>query len=114
MAVIVNQSWLGVMTAASLSVNAIGHGLAEMQVLLAQQHRQALGLQGADRLRHLFDDDRRQPLGRLWLALPGGRLGGVADESFRDELLALMADELNVKAVVFSDRKSTRLNSSHT
>ena len=41
----------------------------------------------------------RQPLARLWLALPGGRLGGVADDGFRDELLALLADELNVKTV---------------
>jgi isoleucyl-tRNA synthetase len=41
----------------------------------------------------------RQPLGTLWLALPGGRLGGVADESFRAELLAQLADELNVKTV---------------
>ena len=41
----------------------------------------------------------RQPLARLWLALPGGTLGGVADAGFRDELLALLADELNVKAV---------------
>ena len=29
----------------------------------------------------------RQPLARLWLALPGGTLGGVADAGFRDELL---------------------------
>lgn len=41
----------------------------------------------------------RQPLGTLWLALPGGRLGGVADEGFRAELLAQLADELNVKTV---------------
>jgi len=41
----------------------------------------------------------RQPLATLWLALPGGRLGGAADEGFRDELLALLADELNVKTV---------------
>ncbi len=41
----------------------------------------------------------RQPLGRLWLALPGGRLGGDPDGATRDELLALLADELNVRAV---------------
>ncbi len=41
----------------------------------------------------------RQPLGRLWLALPGGRLGGDPDGATRDELLALLADELNVRDV---------------
>jgi isoleucyl-tRNA synthetase len=41
----------------------------------------------------------RQPLSTLWLALPGGRLGGVVDEGFRAELLAQLADELNVKTV---------------
>jgi isoleucyl-tRNA synthetase len=35
----------------------------------------------------------RQPLARLWLALPGG------DLPERDALLALLADEVNVKAV---------------
>jgi isoleucyl-tRNA synthetase len=35
----------------------------------------------------------RQPLARMWLALPGGDLDA------RDELLALIADEVNVKAV---------------
>jgi isoleucyl-tRNA synthetase len=35
----------------------------------------------------------RQPLGRMWLALPGD------DLSSRDELLGLIADEVNVKAV---------------
>jgi isoleucyl-tRNA synthetase len=35
----------------------------------------------------------RQPLARLWLALPGGRL------LERDALLALLADEVNVKSV---------------
>ncbi len=35
----------------------------------------------------------RQPLARLWLALPGGRLDEV------DALVALIADEVNVKAV---------------
>jgi isoleucyl-tRNA synthetase len=41
----------------------------------------------------------RQPLARLWLALPGGTLGGSPDPAVRDELLALLADELNVHAV---------------
>jgi len=35
----------------------------------------------------------RQPLARLWIALPGGRLAE------RDALLALIADEVNVKVV---------------
>ncbi len=35
----------------------------------------------------------RQPLQRLWLALPGGALG------LGDELLALLADEVNVRSV---------------
>jgi isoleucyl-tRNA synthetase len=35
----------------------------------------------------------RQPLSRLWLALPGGEL------PYRDELLPLLADELNVKVI---------------
>jgi isoleucyl-tRNA synthetase len=35
----------------------------------------------------------RQPLARMWLALPGGDLAA------RDELLALLADEVNVKKV---------------
>jgi isoleucyl-tRNA synthetase len=35
----------------------------------------------------------RQPLARMWLALPGG------DLEARDELLSLIADEVNVKAV---------------
>ncbi len=41
----------------------------------------------------------RQPLATLWLALPGGRLGGVDDGAFREELLGQLADELNVKRV---------------
>jgi isoleucyl-tRNA synthetase len=40
----------------------------------------------------------RQPLARLWLALPPGSLTGL-DESAVAELLALLADELNVRAV---------------
>ncbi len=43
----------------------------------------------------------RQPLARLWLALPGGRLGGGGIPG-EDEtaLLALLADELNVREVL--------------
>src|SRR6202012_5420355 len=45
-------------------IGAVGDRLAEAQVLFAQQHRQALLLERADRLRHLLHDDRRQPLRR--------------------------------------------------
>ncbi len=41
----------------------------------------------------------RQPLGRLWLAMPGGGLGAGLSAGAADELQALLADELNVKAV---------------
>ena len=41
----------------------------------------------------------RQPLGRLWLAMPGGGLGAGLSDGAADELQALLADELNVKAV---------------
>jgi isoleucyl-tRNA synthetase len=37
----------------------------------------------------------RQPLGRLWLAMPSGSLGAEV----ADELLALLTEELNVKSV---------------
>ena len=46
-------------------IGAVGDRLAEMQVLLAQQHRQPLAFERADRLGHLLDDDRRQPFRRL-------------------------------------------------
>ena len=42
----------------------------------------------------------RQPLGRLWLALPGG------DLPERDALLALVADEVNVGEVLLIDDES--------
>ena len=46
----------------------------------------------------------RQPLAQLWLALPGGRLGGggidAADEA---ALLDLLADDLNVRSVTLID-----------
>jgi isoleucyl-tRNA synthetase len=42
----------------------------------------------------------RQPLARMWLALPGGRLGE------RAALLDLMADEVNVKSVELIDDES--------
>ena len=38
----------------------------------------------------------RQPLARLWLAMPGGGLGAGLGAAARDELLALLAEELNV------------------
>jgi len=41
----------------------------------------------------------RQPLGRLWLAMPGGGLGAGLPDGADDELLALLADELNVWSV---------------
>ena len=41
----------------------------------------------------------RQPLGRLWLAMPGGGLGAALADGAGAELLALLADELNVKSV---------------
>ena len=40
----------------------------------------------------------RQPLGRLWLAMPSGWLRGPRRRA-ADELLALLAEELNVKIV---------------
>jgi isoleucyl-tRNA synthetase len=40
----------------------------------------------------------RQPLARLWLALPRGSLDRLGSDA-ADELLALLAEELNVKAV---------------
>ena len=41
----------------------------------------------------------RQPLGRLWLAMPGEGLGAGLGAGAADELVALLADELNVKSV---------------
>ncbi|MFO1541238.1 MAG: isoleucine--tRNA ligase [Chloroflexota bacterium] len=41
----------------------------------------------------------RQPLARVRLALPGGRLAGAPDAALADALLAQLADELNVKTV---------------
>ncbi|MFO7533306.1 MAG: class I tRNA ligase family protein [Candidatus Limnocylindrales bacterium] len=41
----------------------------------------------------------RQPLARLWLAMPTGALRHGLDGGATDELLALLADELNVKSV---------------
>ena len=41
----------------------------------------------------------RQPLGRLWLAMPGEGLGARLGAGAADELVALLADELNVKSV---------------
>jgi isoleucyl-tRNA synthetase len=41
----------------------------------------------------------RQPLARLWLALPGGSLGDGVTPADREALLALLADELNVKSI---------------
>jgi len=46
-------------------VGAIGDQGREMQVLLRQQDRQAFVFHLADGLRHLLDDDRRQPFRRL-------------------------------------------------
>jgi len=41
----------------------------------------------------------RQPLARLWLAMPAGGLGDGLGRGAADELLSLLADELNVKSV---------------
>jgi isoleucyl-tRNA synthetase len=41
----------------------------------------------------------RQPLARMWLALPAGTLGG-GDQGLERELLALLAEEVNVKDIV--------------
>jgi isoleucyl-tRNA synthetase len=41
----------------------------------------------------------RQPLARLWLALPGGTLGTGLSGSDSDDLLGQLAEELNVKRV---------------
>jgi isoleucyl-tRNA synthetase len=41
----------------------------------------------------------RQPLGRLWLAMPPGSLSEGLESGAGDELLALLAEELNVKSV---------------
>ncbi len=41
----------------------------------------------------------RQPLGRLWLAMPSGSLAEGLPPGAADELLALLTDELNVKSV---------------
>jgi len=41
----------------------------------------------------------RQPLGRLWLAMPSGSLTAGLDAGAAEQLLALLAEELNVKAV---------------
>ncbi|MBX3029101.1 MAG: class I tRNA ligase family protein [Chloroflexi bacterium] len=41
----------------------------------------------------------RQPLARLWLALPGGRLGGGITAEDEAALLSLLQDELNVREV---------------
>ena len=40
----------------------------------------------------------RQPLAKMWLALPGGRLGDVADTD-QQALLDLLADEANVREI---------------
>ena len=39
----------------------------------------------------------RQPLGRLWLALPGGSLATGIGDGADDELLTLLAEDLIVK-----------------
>jgi isoleucyl-tRNA synthetase len=41
----------------------------------------------------------RQPLGRLWLAMPSGSLTRGLDAGAADELLALLTEELNVRSV---------------
>ena len=41
----------------------------------------------------------RQPLARLWLALPAGGLSNLRQDGAAGELLALLSDELNVRAV---------------
>ncbi|HKZ91631.1 MAG TPA: class I tRNA ligase family protein [Candidatus Limnocylindrales bacterium] len=41
----------------------------------------------------------RQPLAKLWLAMPGGGLGASLEPAAGEELLALLADELNVRSV---------------
>ncbi|MBA2556343.1 MAG: class I tRNA ligase family protein, partial [Chloroflexi bacterium] len=41
----------------------------------------------------------RQPLARLWLALPGGALAGSLNGARADELVGLLGDELNVREV---------------
>ncbi len=41
----------------------------------------------------------RQPLGRLWLALPSGALDDGLPDGAAGELLALLTEELNVKSV---------------
>lgn len=41
----------------------------------------------------------RQPLAKLWLAMPSGNLAFDHDSGAPDELLALLADELNVKSI---------------
>ncbi len=41
----------------------------------------------------------RQPLARLWLALPGGRLGAEVSAADESALVELLADELNVRSV---------------
>ena len=41
----------------------------------------------------------RQPLAQLWLALPGGRLHGDIDAADEAALLALLADDLNIRTV---------------
>jgi len=41
----------------------------------------------------------RQPLGQLWLAMPSGSLTAGLDAGAAEQLLALLAEELNVKSV---------------
>ena len=41
----------------------------------------------------------RQPLAKLWLALPGGSLGDGVAASDRAALLELLSEELNLKAI---------------
>jgi isoleucyl-tRNA synthetase len=48
----------------------------------------------------------RQPLARLWLALPGGALGDQVAADVQEELLVLLRDELNVKSVELIDDSS--------
>ncbi len=48
----------------------------------------------------------RQPLGRLWLAMPTGSLTDGLEPSAADELLALLAAELNVKSIEIMDDES--------
>jgi len=48
----------------------------------------------------------RQPLARLWLALPGGSLGDGVSAPDRAALLELLAEELNLKSIEVIDDES--------